>query len=223
MLKGFIFDLDGVLTDTATYHLAAWHELAQRLGIHLPAAADTALRGRSRMDSLNLILRYGHQENDYDEAQKAALAAEKNQRYQTFIQSLTSADILPGIPALLKNAKQAGLKLAIASASKNASLILRRLGLFAQFDAIVDPQSLHHGKPDPEIYRAAQELLKLRADEVISFEDAPVGIAAIKAAGQFAVGIGEASALAAADYLVSNTAQLDYDQIVAAFERYHAR
>ena len=218
MLKGFIFDLDGVLTDTATYHLAAWHELAQRLGIHLPAAADTALRGRSRMDSLNLILRYGHQENDYDEAQKAALAAEKNQRYQT-----TSADILPGIPSLLKNAKQQGLKLAIASASKNAPLILRRLGLFAQFDAIVDPQSLHHGKPDPEIYRAAQELLKLQADEVISFEDAPVGIAAIKAAGQFAVGIGEASALAAADYLVSNTAQLDYDQIVAAFERYHAR
>ena len=219
MLKGFIFDLDGVLTDTATYHLAAWHELAQRLGIHLPAAADTALRGRSRMDSLNLILRYGHQENDYDEAQKAALAAEKNQRYQTFIQSLT----LPGIPSLLKNAKQHGLKLAIASASKNAPLILRRLGLFAQFDAIVDPQSLHHGKPDPEIYRAAQELLKLQADDVISFEDAPVGIAAIKAAGQFAVGIGEASALAAADYLVSTTDQLDYNQIVAAFERYHAR
>ncbi len=89
----------------------------------------------------------------------------------------------------MKNAKQAGLKLAIASASK-CPLILQRLGLFAQFDAIVDPQSLHHGKPDPEIYRAAQELLKLQADEVISFEDAPVGIAAIKAAGQFAVGIG---------------------------------
>ena len=94
MLKGFIFDLDGVLTDTATYHLAAWHELAQRLGIHLPAAADTALRGRSRMDSLNLILRYGHQENDYDEAQKAALAAEKNQRYKTFIQSLDRKSVV---------------------------------------------------------------------------------------------------------------------------------
>ena len=218
MLKGFIFDLDGVLTDTAKYHLAAWHELAEQLGIHLPPEADAALRGRARMDSLELILRYGHQEQNYDEAQKVALAEEKNRRYRALVASITSADILPGIPLLLEKAKQHRLKMAIASASKNAPMILQRLGLASQFDAIVDPSSLHHGKPDPEIYIKAQQLLQLQAAEVISFEDAPIGIAAIKAAGQFAVGIGDADKLAAADYRVSTTDQLDYDRIVAAFE-----
>ncbi|ARY91068.1 MULTISPECIES: beta-phosphoglucomutase [Lacticaseibacillus] len=218
MLKGFIFDLDGVLTDTEKYHLAAWHELAEQLGIHLPSEADAALRGRARMDSLELILRYGHQEQNYDEAQKVALTEEKNRRYRALVASITSADILPGIPLLLEKAKQHRLKMAIASASKNAPMILQRLGLASQFDAIVDPSSLHHGKPDPEIYIKAQQLLQLQADEVISFEDAPIGIAAIKAAGQFAVGIGDADKLAAADYRVSTTDQLDYDRIVAAFE-----
>lgn len=131
-VKGFIFDLDGVLTDTATYHLARWHELAQRPSIHYAARADTAYGGRRRMDRLNLIHGYGHQLNDYDEAQKAALAALNYQRYQTFIQSLTSRDILPGIPALLKKRKQAGLKLAIRRRSKKRPLILQRLGLSSQ-------------------------------------------------------------------------------------------
>ena len=149
MLKGFIFDLDGVVTDSAKYHLAAWGELAKQLGITLPATANEALRGRSRMDSLAIILGYGDQQKQYTEVEKENLADEKNRRYLQLIANMTPADILPGISQLLSDAKARHLKLAIASASKNAPTILRQLKLFDQFDAIVDPASLHRGKPDP--------------------------------------------------------------------------
>ena len=220
MLKGFIFDLDGVVTDSAKYHLAAWGELAKQLGITLPATANEALRGRSRMDSLAIILGYGDQQKQYTEVEKENLADEKNRRYLQLIANMTPADILPGISQLLTDAKARHLKLAIASASKNAPTILRQLKLFDQFDAIVDPASLHRGKPDPEIFIKAQNLLQLQADEVVSFEDASAGIAAINAAGQFSVGIGDAKALAAADYFVANTDLLRLKSITTAFTKW---
>ncbi|WP_155287103.1 beta-phosphoglucomutase [Lacticaseibacillus zhaodongensis] len=219
MLKGLIFDVDGVITDSASYHLAAWRALATKLGIDLPAAADDQLRGRSRMDSLNVILRFGNQLNRYSSAKLNALAAEKNAMYQQLIVQMTPADILPGMLQLLKDARSAKLLLAVASASQNAPRILQQLGLITYFDAIVDPTALHKGKPDPEIYVAAQSLLKLNADEVISFEDASAGVAAIKAAGQFAVGIGDAQVLRAADYIVPDTRQLKLSAISTAFIR----
>ncbi|KMO46564.1 beta-phosphoglucomutase [Lacticaseibacillus rhamnosus] len=222
MLKGFIFDLDGVVTDSAKYHLAAWGELAKQLGITLPSTANAALRGRSRMDSLAVILSYGHQQNQYSEAEKENLADKKNQRYLQLIANMTPADILPGINQLLLDAKAQHLKLAIASASKNAPTILRQLKLFDQFDAIVDPASLHRGKPDPEIFIKAQHLLQLQVNEVASFEDASAGIAAINAAGQFSVGIGDAKALAAADYFVANTGLLRFESVTKAFAKWQS-
>lgn len=218
MLKGLIFDLDGVITDSARYHLAAWNALAEELGIKLPAKASDELRGLARMDSLELILRYGHQENKYSLAEKEALAAKKNMTYQQAIKKMTQADILPGISELLEQAKTNGLKMAIASASMNAPTILKQLGLLKEFDAVVDPKTLSHGKPNPEIYQKAQALLDLEADEVISFEDAASGVAAIKAAKQFAVGIGDSQVLGQADLVVSDTSQLDLTKIVATFK-----
>ncbi|APT14095.1 beta-phosphoglucomutase [Lactobacillus jensenii] len=218
MLKGLIFDLDGVITDSARYHLAAWNALAEELGIKLPAKASDELRGLARMDSLELILRYGHQENKYSLAEKEALAAKKNMAYQQAIKKMTQADILPGISELLEQAKTNGLKMAIASASMNAPTILKQLGLLKEFDAVVDPKTLSHGKPNPEIYQKAQALLDLEADEVISFEDAASGVAAIKAAKQFAVGIGDSQVLGQADLVVSDTSQLDLTKIVATFK-----
>lgn len=218
MLKGLIFDLDGVITDSARYHLAAWNALAEELGIKLPAKASDELRGLARMDSLELILRYGHQENKYSLAEKEALAAKKNMAYQQAIKKMTQADILPGISELLEQAKTNGLKMAIASASMNAPTILKQLGLLKVFDAVVDPKTLSHGKPNPEIYQKAQALLDLEADEVISFEDAASGVAAIKAAKQFAVGIGDSQVLGQADLVVSDTSQLDLTKIVATFK-----
>ncbi|WP_127849276.1 beta-phosphoglucomutase [Lacticaseibacillus hulanensis] len=217
MLKGLIFDVDGVITDSASYHLAAWRALATKLDIDLPEAADDQLRGRSRMDSLNVILRFGNQLGRYSDAELAAFAAEKNAMYQQAIKQMTPADILPGMLQLLKDARQEKLLMAVASASQNAPTILRQLGLTTYFDAIVDPTTLHKGKPDPEIYVNAQNMLKLKADEVISFEDASAGVAAIKAAGQFAVGIGETQVLQAADYVVPDTSQLQLSAVIAAF------
>lgn len=219
MLKGLLFDLDGVLTDSAKFHLQAWSQLATQLGITLTPAEREGLRGRSRLDSLNLILAAGAQEDRFSAAEKTALTDQKNAVYLKLIQTMTPVDILPGIPQLLKDAQAAGLKMAIASASRNAPTILDHLGLAASFDAIVDPATLHRGKPDPEIYQQAQALLGLQAAEVIGFEDASAGVAAIKAAGQFAVGIGVARLLAAADYLVKDTAALQLSQLQAAFAK----
>ncbi|WP_125705318.1 beta-phosphoglucomutase [Lacticaseibacillus daqingensis] len=216
MLKGLLFDLDGVIADTARFHLAAWNQVATQLGITLPPAANDALRGRSRESSLALVLSYGDPHAVYTPAQKAALATKKNALYLTAIDALTPADILPGIPRLLADAQAAGLHLAIASASKNAPAILAKLGLDAVFETRVDPAVLHRGKPDPEIYQRAQAQLGLTAREVVGFEDASAGVAAIKAAGQFAVGIGDATTLAAADLIVPTTAALDLAAITAA-------
>lgn len=218
MLKGLIFDLDGVLTDTARYHLSAWNNLAKELGISLNQDQLDSLRGISRMDSLELILKYGGQENKYSEAEKEKFAAEKNAKFVEQVETITPKDILPGIPQLLKDAKAQNLKMVIASASKNAPKILNRLGIMDEFDGIVDPATLHHGKPDPEIYEKAQELTGFKADEVISFEDAKAGVESIKAAGQFAVGIGDKELLKEADYIVPSTADLKLSEIEKVFE-----
>ena len=217
MLKGLIFDLDGVLTDSARYHLSAWNNLAKELGITLTDDQLDALRGISRMDSLNMILKFGGQENKYTEAEKEKFAAEKNEKFVEQVETMTPKDILPGIPELLKDAKAQKLKMVIASASKNAPKILTRLGIMDEFDGIVDPSTLSKGKPDPEIYIKAQELAELKVDEVISFEDAKAGVEAIKAAGQFAVGIGNKDLLSEADYIVPTTADLKLSKIEEVF------
>lgn len=219
MLKGLLFDLDGVLTNSAKYHLSAWNDLAKGLGITLTAEQLDQLRGISRMDSLNMILKFGGQEDKYTEAEKEKFAAEKNEKFVEQIQKMTPKDILPGIPELLSDAKKQGLKMAIASASKNAPTILNKLGIMDEFDGIVDPSTLHRGKPDPEIYERAQELLGLKANEVISFEDAQAGVEAIKAAGQFAVGIGDKNLLKEADYIVPSTADLKLSKIEEVFNK----
>lgn len=217
MLKGLIFDLDGVLTDSARFHLKAWQDLALELKINLTNDQLESLRGISRMDSLDLILKYGGQEGRYTEQEKKELAAKKNANFVEQIKLMTPKDILPGITTLLTNAHEQGLKLVIASASKNAPTILTKLEIMNQFDGIVDPSTLHKGKPDPEIYLKAQALVGLQASEVISFEDAKAGVEAIKSAGQFAVGIGDSRLLKEADYLVNTTADLDLAKIEAAF------
>lgn len=213
MLAGLIFDLDGVIADTARFHLAAWQRLAASLNIILPEAVVQDLRGRSRQSSLDLILSYGDQQ--FTASEQAVLAAKKNAWYQAAIKRLTPQDILPGISELLAAADRRHLALALASASQNAPQILQQLHLTQRFAAIVDPTSLQHGKPDPEIFIKAQQQLGLPKEAVISFEDAAAGVAAIQAAGQFAVGIGAAAKRA--DYWVPNTKALQLDEIEAAY------
>lgn len=212
-IKGFAFDLDGVITDTARFHAEAWQALGEKLGIEWNEAMENGTKGISRMDSLNLILREGGRLGDFSEEEKEALATEKNDLYKTFIQKLTPADILPGIAELLNDLRVNGYKIALASASHNAPVILERLGLSDTFDAIVDPATLSKGKPDPEIYRRAAEAVGLKPEQMIGVEDAKSGVEAINAAGEVSVGIGDATMLKEADINFVNTAECSLEHI----------
>ena len=208
MKKGFVFDLDGVITDTAKYHYEAWKALADKLGIEIDLKFNEQLKGISRMDSLERILAHGNQQDKYTQAQKEALAAEKNEAYVQLLQNLTPADLLPGVKAFLLEAKEKNMPCAIASASKNAPFILEKLGVIDEFDAIVDPATLTKGKPDPEIFVKACELIHVAPGDAIGFEDAQAGIQGIKGAGMYAVGVSTGEALDGADKIITHFTEI---------------
>lgn len=214
MIKGFIFDLDGVLTDTAEYHYLAWKDLAEEIGISIDREFNEDLKGISRMDSLERILVYGNKADDYTAEEKSDLAAQKNDHYRSLIQSITEADLLPGIPRFLKELKEANMLLALASASKNGPTIIEKLGIANQFDTIVDPAQLKKGKPDPEIFLKGAKQLNLDLTECVGIEDAESGVESIKEANMFAVGIGNKETLKRADIVYSSTGDLSYQTII---------
>ncbi|QMU07344.1 beta-phosphoglucomutase [Levilactobacillus suantsaii] len=207
-IKGFVFDLDGVITDTSVLHGNAWHQLANDLRVTWTKELADGLKGISRMDSLEMILKAGRIENNYTPAQKEALATKKNTNYVAEVDKMTPANILPGMQAFLDDLRAKGYKLSLASASKNAPRVLDKLGLTDYFPEIVDPASLTHGKPDPEIYTKGAQLLNLDPAQCIGLEDAAAGVQAINAAGETSLGIGDASELSAADMVFADTAQV---------------
>lgn len=219
-MQGIVFDLDGVITDTAKFHFAAWSQLAQdKLGIVLPEEFEVELKGVSRIDSLKKILAFGGLEGAYTEAEIEELAAEKNGYYLKAIETLTKEDILPGITDLMAELQDHHMKIALASASKNAPAILKKLKLFDVFDAIVDPARVEHGKPAPDIFIAGATAIGLATDECVGVEDAVAGIQAIKDAGMLAVGVGDAEALQQADTVVPSTHELNYDLLADTFAK----
>lgn len=189
-LKGFAFDLDGVIADTARFHGQAWHQLADKVGTEWTPELADSLKGVSRMDSLELILKAGDHENDYTQEQKEALATEKNDNYIKLVETLTPADILPGMKSLLDELKDNGYHIVLASASKNAPKVLKYLQITDYFEGIVDPAKLSHGKPDPEIYSEAAKLMNLPANQVAGLEDAQAGVESINRAGEVSIGFG---------------------------------
>ncbi|MBC1495335.1 beta-phosphoglucomutase [Listeria welshimeri] len=206
-LKGVVFDLDGVITDTAHYHYLAWKKTAESIGIEFDEAFNENLKGVSRIDSLLLILKKDGRENDFTEEQIETLAAEKNKFYVSLLQEITPADVLPGIKELIVDLKKQNLKCAIASVSKNARTVLNALEMEQAFDYIVDAAKITKSKPDPEIFVEACRGLGLETAEVVGIEDAQAGIEAINAAGIVSVGVG--SGLRDADMTVKNTGLLD--------------
>lgn len=214
-MKGFVFDLDGVITDTAKYHYEAWKELADQLGISIDLKFNEQLKGISRMDSLERILAHGNKQSAYTQEEKEAFAAQKNEAYVQLLQNLTPADLLPGVAEFLKEAKAKKMPCAIASASKNAPFILEKLGVIDLFDAIVDPATLTKGKPDPEIFVKAAESIGIKPEEAIGFEDAQAGIAGIKACGMYAIGVLADEPLTQADRTVHSLAELNMDELIA--------
>lgn len=206
-LKGVVFDLDGVITDTAHYHYLAWKKTAESIGIEFDEAFNENLKGVSRIDSLLLILKKDGRENDFTEEQIEALAADKNDFYVSLLKEITPADVLPGIKELLVDLKKQNLKCAIASVSKNARTVLSALEMEQEFDYIVDAAKITKSKPDPEIFVEACRGLGLETSEVVGIEDAQAGIEAINAAGIVSVGVG--SGLRDADMTVKSTGLLD--------------
>ncbi|WP_099221688.1 beta-phosphoglucomutase [Listeria costaricensis] len=203
-LQAIIFDLDGVITDTAHFHYLAWKELADGLGVPFDEAFNEQLKGVSRMDSLELILKRGDLTLSLED--KERYAAQKNTRYVELLANLTPTDILPGVAELLAALRERGLRCALASVSKNAPTVLKALDLQDTFDVVVDAAILKNSKPDPEIFVRACSGLGISANEAIGIEDAQAGIESINRAGIISVGIG--SGLKHADMTLAGTSLL---------------
>ncbi len=189
MIELAIFDLDGVIVDTAKYHYLAWKRLAAELGFFFSEEHNERLKGVSRMRSLEILLEVGGIEKSPEE--KEELAARKNEWYVEYITQMDESEILPGALAFLQEAKQAGVKIALGSASKNARLILDRLGLTDLFDCIVDGTVVSKAKPDPEVFSRAAEDLNIAPNKCVVFEDAFAGIEAGRRAGMYTIGVGD--------------------------------
>jgi beta-phosphoglucomutase len=201
-IKACIFDLDGVIVDTAVYHYQAWKRLANQLGFDFTEHQNEQLKGVSRMASLELILRWGNVDGK-SVAQKEELATLKNDWYTEMIIKMTPYEILPGAREFVQICRNAGLKTAIGSASKNTPIILSKLNLLSVFDAVVDGNSVSKPKPDPEVFLKGAVELGVEPSTCVVFEDAIAGIAAAKNGGMMAIGIGSAEVLTQADLVVT--------------------
>ncbi len=193
-IQGFIFDLDGVLTDTAELHYQAWQKLADEEGIPFNRQANEALRGVSRRASLIHIIG----DRPYSEAQIEEMMARKNGYYVELIQNMTFKDLLPGAIALLDELRQAGIKIGIGSASKNARTVIERLGIADKVDAIADGYSVEQPKPAPDLFLYAAKQLGLEPAQSVVVEDAAAGIEAALVGGMWAIGLGPTERVGAA-------------------------
>lgn len=215
-IEAVIFDLDGVITDTAEYHYLAWKQLGEELDIPFDREFNETLKGVSRTDSLERILTLGGKQDAFTEQEKVALATKKNDHYVTLIQHISEQDLLPGIIAFLDEIRATGLKIGMASASKNALTVVEALGVRHYFDDIVDAATVAQSKPHPEVFLRAAEALGVEPARCIGVEDAAAGITAIHAAGMYAVGVGPETTLHEADYRVDSTDLLSLEQILAS-------
>nr|WP_319488791.1 beta-phosphoglucomutase [uncultured Caproiciproducens sp.] len=207
-----IFDLDGVLVDTAKYHYLAWKELADRLEFDFSTEQNERLKGVSRMDSLNILLEIGGMENHFSDAEKEKMAAEKNARYVEYISKMDSSELLNGALALLNELKKRGVKIALGSASKNSPLILKKVGIASLFDVIVDGNDVSRAKPDPEVFTLGAGRLSISYPECAVFEDSEAGLQAAKRAGMTGIGIGDRKNLPSANAVYENLAQIPIDR-----------
>jgi beta-phosphoglucomutase len=199
-LRAAIFDLDGVIVDTAKYHYLAWKRLASELGFDLTEADNERLKGVSRVRSLEILLEIGGL--TLGEETTLQLAARKNDWYRDYIHQLQASDILPGVAEYLQRIRARGVKTALGSASKNAALILERLCVSSLFDAIVDGNRVSKPKPDPEVFLRAAAEVGAPAAQCMVFEDSEAGIEAAHRAGMIAVGVGKAANLKKAEIVI---------------------
>ncbi|EUJ33699.1 beta-phosphoglucomutase [Listeria floridensis FSL S10-1187] len=205
-VKGEIFDLDGVIVDTAKYHFKAWKRLADELQIPFTEEDNERLKGVSRVRSLEIILEIGGVEKSADEFQE--LMKKKNDWYVEMISHLDESEILPGAKEYLLQSRAEGKKIALGSASKNAVMILEGLGIIDLFDAIIDGNKVSKAKPDPEVFLKAADELGLKPEDCVVFEDAEAGVEAGRAGGMYVIGIGNPLILQEANRVVSGLDKL---------------
>lgn len=214
-IKGFVFDMDGVLTETASLHYRAWRDEVKPLGIDFTEEENATLKGLPRYDTLRAILKMHNVEVSEEEIIK--MGDHKNEAYLKMLETeLNDENILPGIPEFLKKAKESGLKIVVASSSYNAPLILEMTNLIKYFDYIVDPGSVKNGKPAPDIYLAAIKAVDLKPEEAIGFEDAISGVQGLVESKIKTVAItwGDEADWSMADMIVHSTKDLDFDKII---------
>jgi beta-phosphoglucomutase len=204
VIAACIFDLDGVIIDTARYHFLAWRRLAKELGIDLTEQENERLKGVSRMRSLEIILELGGLVKN--EAEKERLASKKNAWFVEYIKAVKPDEIFPGVRELLHEIRAHGQKVALASSSKNADTVIQLLKIESEFDAIVDGNMIVNTKPDPEIFLLAASKLNVQPKFCLVFEDAAAGVEAAIRAGMKCVGIGSAAQLGKANIVVEHTA-----------------
>lgn len=207
-----IFDLDGVLVDTAVYHYQAWKKLANSLGFDFSHAQNEQLKGVNRMRSLDKILAWGGVEKT--DAEKEELATLKNTWYVEMISKMSASEVLPGSVELLQELHNQGIKIALGSASKNSGTILERTNIAHFFDAIVDGNAVTSSKPDPEVFIKGAELLNAKSEDCIVFEDAAAGVEAALAANMTVVAVGEAENLPGADIYVKDLSGVTVEQLI---------
>ncbi|MDH3323394.1 MAG: beta-phosphoglucomutase [Flavobacteriaceae bacterium] len=208
-MKAFIFDLDGVIVDTAKYHYLAWKNLANELGFDFTEEQNEQLKGVSRVKSLEILLQLG--KVTLSEDKKEALLTKKNEEYLEYVHQMTDAEILPGISDVLNFLDDNHIKYALGSASKNAPLILKKVGLFNRFTAIVDGNDVSKAKPDPEVFLIAAKKLDQTPEACIVIEDALAGVQAANLAHMTSVGIGDKNVLKEADYILNGTEEFTVD------------
>lgn len=211
-IQACIFDLDGVIVDTAKYHFIAWRKLANELGFDFTEVENEKLKGVSRMGSLELILQWGGIE--VDEATRHELAEKKNDWYVEYLQEMDAADILEGVPAFLADLKQRGIRLGLGSASKNARTVIEKIGLSDEFEVIIDGHKATLSKPDPQVFAMGADAMGVPHHDCIVFEDAESGVQAALNGGFYAVGIGSPENLGHAHLVIPNFIHQNFDTIV---------
>jgi beta-phosphoglucomutase len=215
--KAFIFDLDGVIVDTAKYHFIAWQKIASQLGIEFTPEHNEELKGVSRIRSLEIILGLGNIEASQED--KNYWLTQKNEDYLSYIENMNESEILPGVREILEFIKENNQFIALGSASKNARPILEKVKLLHFFDAIVDGNDVTNAKPDPEVFLRAAQLLKATNENSIVFEDSVAGIQAANSANMLSIGIGETKTLHEAQFCFPNFLHIDTSFIDTIIKR----
>ena len=211
MKKGFIFDLDGVIVDTAKYHYLAWKKLANHLGFEFTKEQNELFKGVSRKRCLEILLEIGQREATQEEFDTWMI--EKNVDYLKYIENMDASEILPDVPKVLEFLKGQNIPIALGSASKNAQPILEKVGLLHYFDTIVDGNNVTKAKPDPEVFLLAAKQLGVNANDCVVFEDAVAGVEAANAAKMISIGIGDKSILSEAQFNYNDFTEISVEFI----------